>query len=67
MNIIVQNTGGYASSINGNSERPNKTLANITIALLMKSIHKKELWCFAYQFAIWISRQTENRLRRDVP
>ena len=67
MNIIVQTTGRYASSLNGKSESPNKTLANITRALLLNSSHKKEFWCFAYQNAIWISRQTENRLPGDVP
>ena len=35
MNIIVQTTGGDASSLNGKIEIPNKTLANITIALLL--------------------------------
>ena len=67
MNIIVQTTGGDASSINGKSESPNTTLANITRALLLNSIHNKELWCFAYQYAIWLYRQTENRLCGDVP
>ena len=47
MNIIVQTTGGDASSLNGKSESPNKTLANIRRALLLNSSHKKELWCFA--------------------
>ena len=41
MNIIVQTTGGDASSLNGKSESPNKTLANIMRALLLNSIHKK--------------------------
>ena len=36
MNITFQNTGRYSSPINGKSESPNKTLANITIALLLK-------------------------------
>ena len=67
MNIIVQTTGGDASSLNGKSESLNKTLANITRALLLNSSHKKELLCFSYQYAIWIYRQTENRLRGDVP
>ena len=30
MNIIVQTTGGDASSLNGKSESPNNTLSNIT-------------------------------------
>ena len=67
MNITVHTTGGYASSINGKRESPNKALANITRALLLKSSQKKELWCFAYQYAIWISRRTENIFRGDVP
>ena len=35
MNIIVQNTGVDAYSISGKSENPNKTLSNITRALLL--------------------------------
>ena len=66
MNIIVQTTGGYASTLNGKNGSPNKTLANITRAILMNSIHKKELCCFVYQYAIWVSRRTENRLRGNV-
>ena len=41
MNIIVQTTGGYSSSLNSKSEQPNKRLANITRALLLNSSHKK--------------------------
>ena len=41
MNIIFQTTGGYASSLNSKSERPNKKLANITKDLLLNSSHKK--------------------------
>ena len=48
MNIIVQAKGVDASSLNGKSENPNNTLANITIALLINSSHKKELCYFAY-------------------
>ena len=41
MNIIVQTTGVDASSLNGKSESPNKTPANITGALLLSSSHRK--------------------------
>ena len=44
MNIIVQNTGGYAYSLNGKSESPNKTLANITRDLILNSTHNIELF-----------------------
>ena len=43
MNIVVQNTGGDAYSLNGVSEIPNKALANIKRALLLNSSHKKRL------------------------
>ena len=43
MNIVVQTTGGDVSSLCGKSESPNNTLANITRALLLNSIRKKEL------------------------
>ena len=66
MNIIVQTKGGDAYSLNGKIEIPNKTLANITRARLLKSSHKKEVWCFAYHYAIWISCRTENILRGDL-
>ena len=67
MNIIVQTTGGYSSSFNGKIESPKKKLANITRALLLNSTRKKKIWCFTYQYAIWISRRTGNKLRGDVP
>ena len=67
MNILVQNTGGDASSLNGKSESPNKTLSNTTRALLLNTSHKKELWCFAYKYSICIYFRTDNRLRGDVP
>ena len=66
MNIIVQTTGGYSSSLNGKVKIPNKTCSNITRDILLKSSHNKEVWCFAYQYAICISRQTDNRLRGDI-
>ena len=41
MNIVAQTTGGDASSLYGKHESPNKTLDNITRALLLNSSHKK--------------------------
>ena len=41
MNIIVKDTGVDASLLNGKSEIPNKTLADITRALLLTSSNKK--------------------------
>ena len=66
MNIIVKSTGGDQSSLNGKCEILYQKLSNIKRDLLLNSSRNKELWCFTYQYAIWISRQTENILRGDV-
>ena len=58
--------GGYAFSMNRNSEIPNKILVNITGAILMNTSHKKELCCLTFQYAIWVSKLNENRLCGDV-
>ena len=41
MDFIVQTTGGDEYSLNGKSEIRNKTLDNITGALMMNSSHNK--------------------------
>ena len=41
MNIVFQTTIVDAYSLSGKREIPNKTLANVTIALLINSSHKK--------------------------
>ena len=41
MSIIVKTIGGDSSPLNGKSEVPNKTLANLTRALLLNSSHNK--------------------------
>ena len=41
MKIIVQATGGDASSLNGKGGIPNKILDNTTRAILLNSIHLK--------------------------
>ena len=66
MNIIVHTTGGDSYYRNSKSESLNKTIDNITRALLLKPSNKKEPWCFPYQYAIWISLWNENILRGDV-
>ena len=67
MNIIVHTIGGDAYSLNVKSESPNETLSNITRDIIMNSSHKKSFWCFAFQFSIWFSRQTDNILCGDIP
>ena len=67
MNIIVQTTDGDAYSLHGKIESLNKTFANITRDIILNSIYKKELWCFVYKYAVWLSCRTDNKLFCDVP
>ena len=46
MNIIVNTTCVDAYFLNVKSESTNKTLSNIKRTIILKSSHKKELWCF---------------------
>ena len=67
MKVIVQTTGGDASSLNEKTETPNKTIDNITETLLLNSSQKKQLWCFYYQYSIWLSLRTKKIWHGDVP
>ena len=67
MNITVQTTGVDTYCLNGKISGPNKTLYNISIDILLKSRHNKEIWLFSYMFAIWLFLRNENILRGDVP
>ena len=48
MKILVQKSGGDASSLNGKSEITNKTPVNVTRALIVNSSHEKKLGCLPY-------------------
>ena len=51
---IVETTGGYASSINGNSECLHQTIKNMVNIQLISYGYRSYLWCFCYQYIIWI-------------
>ena len=65
MNNIVQTSGVDTSSLNG-LKIPNKTSYIITRDLILRSSHKKKLWCFDYYYGIWIYRRPDNRLCGDA-
>ena len=67
MDILVQNTGVYASSIKGKIKRPNKSLADITRELILESSHNKEGFCLAYQYIIRLSCWTDSKFCDGVP
>ena len=66
MNIIIQNSGGDASSLNDKSRICNKKIGDVTRALLLNSRYKKELCFFVYQYPICLSRKIKNILCGDV-
>ena len=54
LQIIVETTGGYNSSVNGKVERPHQTIKNMVRVQLISRGHDDELWCLTYQYTIWI-------------
>jgi hypothetical protein len=76
--LVMSTTGGGNSSNNGKVERPNQTKANMIRLMLatMKLMFGHTLpehimiqmfWCFAYQHANFMLRQTYNAARDDIP
>ena len=59
--VIVKTTGGYAYLINGNVERPHQTINNIFCIQLLSRGHHNDIWCFCYQYTIWIISHLINR------
>ena len=47
--VIVETTGGYASSIKGKVELTHHTIKNMVHIQLLSRGHHDELWCFCYQ------------------
>ena len=52
--VIVETTGGYSHSVNGKVERPHQNINNMVRIQLLSRWHIDELWCFWYQYTIWI-------------
>ncbi len=57
-NLTMDTTGGYASFLNGNVERPHRTIADMIRALYFNAGHSPDKWCFAAETAADIYRLT---------
>jgi len=57
-NLTMDTTGGYASLLNGNVERPHRTIADMIRALYFNAGHSPDKWCFAAETAADIYRLT---------
>jgi len=49
--VVLQSTGGHASSINGKAEAPHRTMKRTFRAMLMGANMSDNYWCFAGQYA----------------
>ena len=58
--VIVENTGGCASSIDGKVEH-HQNMNNTARIKLLSFRHSSELWCFCYHYTIWIIYRLINR------
>ena len=67
LGIIVETTGGHASSINGKVERPHQTIKNMVRVQLISRGHSDELWCLCYQYTIWLIARILNRRVGTAP
>ena len=59
--FIVETTGDYSSSINGKVENPHQITKNMVCIQILYRGHSDELWCFCYQYTIWIIYHLINR------
>jgi hypothetical protein len=67
LGLILQTTGGYASSLNGKSEITHRLTKNMVRSMLQSRGHQDDKWCFAYSYAIWLLRRLLNRRVSKTP
>ena len=64
--VIVETTVWYEYSINVKVEHPQQTINNMVHIKLLSYGHSAGLWCFCYQYTIWIiSRLINRRMGKD--
>ena len=57
LNIVMQTTGGYASSLLGKDERQHRTLAEMITSMLYTANLDPKYWCFAAMYSIYVKRR----------
>ena len=57
LNIVMQTTGGYSSSLLGKDERQHRTIAEMITSMLYTANLPSSYWCFAIMYAIWLKRR----------
>ena len=67
LGMVMESTGGHASSLNGTVETPNKTLKRMIRSNLMGADMADEFWCFAGQYSALQHVNTLNRRTNKTP
>ena len=65
--VIVENTYGYASSINGKVECPHQTINTMVRIKILSHGYNDDIWYFCYHYTIWTTYQLINRHLRTSP
>lgn len=67
LGVAIQSTGGYASTINGKAESPQKTQKNQVRAMLMGANQGDEFHCFCGQYGAFVHNNVINRITGKPP
>jgi hypothetical protein len=65
--MVMESTGGYASSLNGGAESPTKTIKKIARASLIGNNVPDTDCCFALQHSTTTNNQILNRITGKIP
>ena len=67
LDLVLETTGCYESSLNGKVEHHHHTIANMVASKLMFSVFYKSFWFLEFQDSIWKMHCRLNHLRENTP
>ena len=67
LQVRVETTGGYASTINGMVEAPHRTLKRSSRCLLVSAGLPDTMWCFAFSFATLLHNNVIHTVTKKIP
>ena len=65
--LVMESTGGYASTINGKAESPHRTTKKTIRSMLMGANLDDAFWCFTGQYGTLGYNQCKNRVTGKIP
>lgn len=67
LNMAMESTGGYNSSLNGTAESPIRALKNKTRAMLIGAMMEDEYWCTALMYAALVKNNIIHSATKKIP